>query len=231
MKLNTYVIHYTKLKERKDNIISLFNDNDFNLNFIEEFDKEEITKENIRLFYNPNKELFDSKISPLWDNSIHKFRYLTYPEASCAIKQVLAIKQVSEQENEYALIIEDDVLPKNSNFSKEIENVISNSPKDWDAIFIGEGCGEEFIKFKLNDFQKINDKVYKANHPATNCAEAYILKKSSAQKIYENIIPFQLAFDWELAYIFYKLKMNIYWAIPPIFVQGSKNGTYNTSIQ
>ena len=36
--------------------------------------------------------------------------------------------------------------------------------------------------------------------------------------------------DWELAYIFYKLNMNVYWVYPSIAEQGSKNGMYRSTL-
>jgi GR25 family glycosyltransferase involved in LPS biosynthesis len=229
--MNVFVIHYTKLKERKTKMLDFLSSTNFKYEFITDYDQEEINKENIKLFYLPDEIKFKDKVSPLWDYNFHQFRYLKFPEVSVAIKHILAIKKIAESSEEYGIILEDDALSTTSNLKEKIQEIITNLPNDWDAAFLGEGCGEDFTNFKLKNFQQIHDKIYKANHPATNCAEAYILKKSSAQKIYENIIPFQLPFDWELAYVFYKLKMNIYWAIPQFFAQGSKNGTYNTSIQ
>lgn len=230
-KLKTYIIHYTKLIDRKSYLSSLFKTNEFDITFVEEFDKEALTKENIKQFYYPNKYLHDSKVDPLWDLNLHNFRYLTFPEASCAIKHVLAIKLISDQNEKYGLVLEDDVIPNKENILKNIKEIINSIPDDWDAIFLGEGCGMNFINQKIQNFEKISNNIYKAKHPATNCAEAYILNKKSAKMIYDSIIPFQLAFDWELAYQFFKLNMNIYWVVPPVFVQGSKNGTYKSELQ
>jgi GR25 family glycosyltransferase involved in LPS biosynthesis len=227
--LNINVIHYTKLKDRKNNILNIFKDKDVNLNFIEEYDAEQINKENIKKFYNPDQHEFFEKLK-LW-NYTGDFRYLTLGEISVAIKQITAIHHISNSKSDYELIIEDDIIPFTENFLDDINNSILQIPSDWDAIFIGNGCGENFIQYKLIDAEKINEFVFKPKHPATNCAEAFLLKKHSAKKIYDSILPFQLAFDWELAYHFFKLKMNVYWIHPSIFYQGSISGAYPSSLR
>jgi GR25 family glycosyltransferase involved in LPS biosynthesis len=227
--LNVYTIHYTKLVERKNNILNVFKNKNLNLHFIEEYDAEIIDKNNVKLFYNPNSDIFNQKIK-LWNHS-SGFRYLSYGETSVAIKQILAIKKISEGDSDYGLIIEDDIIPYDNDFLDKIQYHIKNLPDDWDSLFIGSGCGENFIKSKLQDAEKINEFIFKPKHPATNCAEAYLIKKESAKKIYDSIIPFQLAFDWELAYQFYILKMNVYWLYPPLVYQGSISGEYTSSLR
>lgn len=227
--LNVNVIHYTKLIDRKTNILNFFENKKVNLNFIEEYDAEQINKDNIRNFYEPNIDIFNNKVK-LWEQS-SGFRYLSYGETSVAIKQIIAIKKISESDDDYGLIVEDDIIPYRDNFLDIISQNIKNVPNDWDAIFIGNGCGDNFIQHKLKNSQKINDFIFKPSHPATNCAEAYLLKKNSAKKIYKNILPFQLAFDWELAYQFYELNMNVYWIYPSIFYQGSNSGEYKSSLR
>lgn len=228
--MKIYIIHYTKLKERKDNIKKILSGCD-DYKFIESFDKEEISESELQYYYEPNKDKFDQKISPLWDSNHHKFRTLNDAEISCTIKHIIALNEVSKNEEEYSLILEDDAIPTEENFQEKVESLIEKAPDDWDSIFIGAGCGIDFMNQKLKDSYLINDKFVKVPPPSTNCAEAYLIKKESAKKIYESIIPFQLVSDWELAYQFYKLNMNVYWYIPPLFYQGSKSGEYESELR
>ena len=69
------------------------------------------------------------------------------------------------------------------------------------------------------------------DHPATNCAEAYFIKKEAASKIYKKIIPFNMAYDWELAYQIYRLDLKVKWFFPPIFMQGSIRGDYKSELR
>ena len=45
--------------------------------------------------------------------------------------------------------------------------------------------------------------MFKIEHPATNCLEAYIVKKSKVDLILDQLIPFNLIIDWELAHQFF----------------------------
>lgn len=225
--MKIYIVHYTKLKNRKENISSVLNENFCNYEFIEKYDKEDLEN---NIYYFPDSGKFEEK-TKLWKNEIHKFRVLNDAEISCTIKHILAIEKIANQKEDFGLILEDDAIPFENNFSDKIKNIIQNSPKDWDCIFIGAGCGLDFIEQKTRGKPVINDTVVKADHPATNCAESYLLKKESAKKILTYIVPFQLVSDWELAYQFYKLNMNVYWSKNPIFYQGSKNGEYNSTLR
>ena len=66
-------------------------------------------------------------------------------------------------------------------------------------------------------------------HPASNCSESYLIKPFMAKKLLESL-PFNLSYDWELAYQLYKHAASVYWWIPPLISQGSKNGKYQSAI-
>ena len=86
--MKTYIIHYTKLKDRKKNINSFLSNTNFDCEFVEEYDKEVLDG---NLYYLPNEKMFYEKIKHLWDSRAHKFRILNDAEISCTIKHILAI--------------------------------------------------------------------------------------------------------------------------------------------
>ena len=51
-------------------------------------------------------------------------------------------------------------------------------------------------------------------HPASNCAEAYMVKKDAAQILFNELSTFNLSYDWELAYKMYKRNFNVRWLFP-----------------
>ena len=73
--------------------------------------------------------------------------------------------------------------------------------------------------------------MFKIEHPATNCLEAYIVKKSKVDLILDQLIPFNLIIDWELAHQFFIKNMNIYWSKKSIFQQGSKNNLFKSELR
>ncbi len=228
-----FVIHYTKLKERKTAMDLQLMTTGSAYEYIESFDREDLNEEIINKFHRRDKAEHDKKISPLWDVNVHSFRDLTKPEISCAMKHFEALRRISQQCENHGLILEDDAL-LSSNFNNGFNECVENLPNDWDVALIGSGCGEWFIKEKIQDavpvFYNKRIAIFKMPHPSTNCAEAYLVKKEAAEKIYQSVIPFDLAGDWELAYQFFKLALNVYWLVPPIVHQGSKNGRYESSL-
>ena len=224
-----YIIHYTKLKDRYSNVIPFLENFKVPYEFIEDYDQEVLTESILKEFYLADKNKFEEKVNPLWDSNIHKFRVLNLPEISCTIKHLVAIKKLSQECVNFGLILEDDVLFKD-NFNNLYKKYFSETPSDWDAIFLGEGCGVNFQNYKILDSKKVSNNSYLMKHPATNCAEAYILRPQIARKIYESAIPFQLVSDWEIAYQLYKFNAKTYWWYPSIATQGSRTGLYKSTL-
>jgi len=230
-----YIVHYTKLKDRKENILKIFKDEDVILEFIEPYDREDINHKVLNKFYFPDKVSFEAKIAPLWGfgtGNENRFRILNMAEISCTIKHIEAIRRIAEGDEEVGLILEDDALPVSLNFLEDINKILKTSRDSWDAIYLGTGCGLFFINSKLDKgSEKISDELVKVSHPATNCGESYLITKNAAQKLYESVVPFNLVSDWEFAYHFYKLNMEIYWCLNPLFLQGSKNGLFASTLR
>jgi GR25 family glycosyltransferase involved in LPS biosynthesis len=224
-----YIVHYTKLKDRYDSLVPFLENCKIPYEFITDFDQEVLDEKILNNFYNPDKQKFENKIKHLWDSNIHKFRYLNKPEISCTIKHLVAIKKLSQECKNFGLILEDDVLFYD-NFNKNYKTYIEKTPEDWDSIFLGDGCGVNFQNDSILRSKKINDNLFLMPPPATNCAEAYLMKPDIAGKIYDSSVPFQLVSDWELAYQFFKLDAKVYWWYPSLVTQGSRNGKYSSTL-
>jgi len=232
MKLeNIYIIHYSKLTERKESIKKYFDKEYLNLNFIEKYDQEDIiSKKDLPKKYVPDEALFNEKVK-LWGRNSISFNKLNNAEISCEMKHLEALNMISSSNKDFGLILEDDVIPINIEFEKIINNIIRKNI-DWDVLFLGTGIGENFIKSKISIYDKILKRnIVNPTHPATNCAEAYLIKKDAAAKIYKNIQEFNMAWDWELAYSFKELGMKIKWYIPPLFYQGSVSGEFKSALR
>ncbi len=102
---------------------------------------------------------------------------------------------------------------------------------DWDVLFIGQGISKNFILKNIKKRFGFVSKLYDVEHPASNCAESYLIKKDAAKLIFDNILPFNMISDWELAYYFYDLNLKVKWLYPPIFFQGSKSGKYKSELR
>jgi len=219
---NIYVIHYSKLKDRKSKILEQFSQLHSNIKFITEYDQEQLTSDVLDNFYLPSDEDFIKKVSPLWNSNVHRPRILNIAEISCTIKHITALEEIAK--NGDGFIIEDDLIIKDS-FVEEFNKAIDSLPNDWDVVMIGSGCN--MVSENIE-----SDKIlYKKNHPATRCLDSYLVSQSAAKKICSTIKPFQLGADWEVAYHLYLHDMNVYWLEPSPCFQGSKKGVYKSTLR
>jgi len=242
--MKTYIIHYTKLKERKEFMefqlkASGYEDKFGEVSYITECDKEHLDDKTIDFFYEKNPEAYENKIKDLWDSEEFKYRPLNLPEISCTMKHLLAMKKIASDEfSGGGMILEDDCV-FDSKFVVELLNTglfhesianYKNHLKDVDVIFFGEGCGHNFQQIKLSSSNKVTDNIYEVTHPATNCAEAYMISSRAAKKIVKSCSPFHLVSDWEFAYQFAKHNMKVCWYYPSPVRQGSKTGMYQSEL-
>ncbi len=218
-----YIIHYTKLKERKDYIRRLLENFCINHEFIERYDRENISEETLKM-YDSSESVWNQKMGSLWKKE--SYRILKMSEISCTLKHIEAIKKTAES-NQISLIFEDDIQMVDRftyDFARFYEELCLHN---WDAAFIGGGAG---LRIKQK-FIKNNQFCYKVGHPASRCADSYLMTPDAAKKILTSILPFSLPYDFELAYQFWKHSMNVFWAEPIMIGQGSETGAYKSSIR
>ena len=225
-----YIIHYSKLKDRKLYLDNFLDSNFKDFKFITDFDKEKLKIVNVNETYIEDPEVFKEKIFELWKLDNLEYRKLSDAEISCFFKHIQALREAANSKSDFSLILEDDVIPVEK-FAKGYNKMINNlSNLNWDIVFIGSGIGKNFIYKKMGK-KVLFSKPQKVEHPASNCADSYIVKKDIAKKLLTNFTTFHLSYDWELAYQMYKLELNVYWATRPLFKQGSKTGDYASALR
>ena len=109
-------------------------------------------------------------------------------------------------------------------------------PKDFDMLFIGDGCNLHYEKHKLipnkNIYQKCLYPTSWGGDGASRCADSYIISKKCANKLCEYIKKcnkINLPIDWWLNVAARDNDFKIYWAEPTIVTQGSQNGLFRQS--
>jgi GR25 family glycosyltransferase involved in LPS biosynthesis len=223
----TYIIHYTKLVDRRKNLDISLEKLGIRAIYISEYDQEDLSDDIINSFYEWSAEQYSKKLVNLWPGCCP--RRLVLPEISCTIKHLEALKQIANGPDNFGLILEDDVVFCD-NFNYLFQKSIEGTPDNWDAIFFGSGCGEDFIRKSSDKLRQVNKHCFRASHPSTNCAEAYLIKKETANLIVNSAKPFHMVSDWEIAYQLYKFNSIVYWWVPSLIEQGSKNGMYSSTL-
>jgi len=211
--MKIFVIHYKKLTNRKQFILSQFEK--YNISDYEfiEIDRDELNHHNISMFQK------------------------NYDNAAIAISlsHFYAYKQISDKYDN-GLIFEDDVV-LSDNFIEKINNYITELPKDYDMLFIGDGCNLHIEQDKLIPNKYIYEKcLYPTSwggDGAGRCTDSYLVNKECAKTIckYINNLSYKinLPFDWWLNIAARDNKFKVYWSEPTIVTQGTQNGLFLSS--
>ena len=192
-----FIIHYTKLTERKVHMLEELNhwfpNTDYE--FVEDFDQEDLTPEIIEEnFYLEN---FEKRFN----------RKMLRSEMSLCMKYKKAVSYISNSEDgEQFFILEDDVIFKEDplRYIEAMNNLCDSKNINYDCVFLGEA----WIRKGDN-----RDIFGKKEHPATNGLCTVLYKKNSLKKLNallkENKITQPM--DWELNDRFRDLGFQVYW--------------------
>jgi GR25 family glycosyltransferase involved in LPS biosynthesis len=215
-----YVAHYAPLIDRKQNLLKQLD----NYKIEAEWMQEEPSEDEFRAL--TSIDLWDSKFKSMGNANYEPHRQLKKSEFSLCFKHLKIYEDIIKNNIRTSLILEDDVV-FSENFINNFNLNICMTPKDWDFIFIGSGCGLEIDK----KTQREGQVAYKKEHPASKCTDSYVIKLSSAQKLINTLDCFTFPIDFELNYQMFKHNMNVYWWQPPVTKQGSQSGMYRSEIQ
>ncbi len=192
-----FILHYSKLIDRKAHMLEeaekWFGDTPYE--FIESWDQEELNEENI-------KENFDLKAFT------ERFkRDMSRGEMSLCMKYKTILNKISSQEEgELFLILEDDVIFKESllGYIDFIGELCKEEKIEYDCLFMGEAL------IRKGDNRNI---FAKKSYPSTNglCTVLYTREaiKKLDQYLKDNKITQPL--DWQFNDAFEQLQFKVYW--------------------
>jgi len=213
--MKIFVLHYSKLVDRKKHILEQFErEGIIDYEFIEKYDKDEITDQESNLF---------------------DINYVKSSMMSLILKHIYVYKIIAEK-YEHALIFEDDVMVCNK-FIEKLNNYMSQLPENFDMLFIGDGCNLHIENHELISNKNIYEKcLYPTGwggDGASRCSDSYVISKKCANKMCEYIdnlnSKINLQSDWWLNVASRDNNFKVYWAEPTIITQGTQNGLFQTS--
>lgn len=203
-----YVCHWKKLKDRKKEVIEILDEeNILEYEFNEKYDKDDWNIDELKKLY------------PYAFEKTPSGRYLNDSEISLLLKHYDIIRELSNTDIEYALVLEDDVILCD-NFLDYLKRCFDELPKDWDLVWVGSCCN-------LHE-PKIDDRLVYKTERGSRCTHAYLISKTCANKILDNIDQITEAADYAFNFFIKKLNLNNYWVEPPLAIQ---NPNYKTTIQ
>ena len=220
-----YIAHYSPLADRKKRLLSILNEMHSDVEWVEL----EPTTADLSEYYHSDETLWNSRISPIYPISQHRYRPLKRAEISIAYKQIKILEKISFSDDDPGstyIIFEDEILFE-PHFVDSFNAALLVSPRDWDVIFFGSGCDLHVPANQAGD----GIRSYRKDHPASRCADSYIITKEAAERLVTTFKPFVTAYDYELAYHMWKHDLTVYWWEPSLTRQGSQCGVYKSEIQ
>lgn len=213
------VLHYSKLTGRKQHIIRQFEKHGIaDYEFIEKFDKDTITDEECPEF---SQDYVSNRRTEL---SLH-------------LKHLYVYRLMVREYYDEVLVFEDDVILTDG-FIEKLSLYMTQLPKDYDMLFIGDGCNLHIPRNQLIPNQYIYEKCLHetawGGNGAAKCTDSYIISSQCAQKICDYVAgltkKIDLPVDWWLNEVARDLTLKVYWAEPTIVTQGSQNGMFQRTI-
>jgi glycosyl transferase family 25 len=151
------------------------------------------------------------------------------PAVSCAYKHILAYYEVlKSNQGDYSLILEDDIY-LNENFCTSLNNILSElKQRKLENVIVS--LEESSLKYVKGSERKKNVLLYKKSKG--RMAGAYLIDTHSAKSMVTEIEQNKCNYpiDWFHNYCSDKGLIDIYWAHPPVSVQGSLNGKIKSLI-
>lgn len=205
--MKVYIIHYTKLTDRKPVMLGQMRNNGItDFEFIEKCDKEDLTDTEISIF----QDNFNKSLISIFFKHIHAYGEII-------------------RNHDYALILEDDALLQD-NFINILNEYMKQLPEDFDMFFIGSGCNLHIEKEKILPNKFVYEKCL---HPtwwgglgASRCADSYIVSKKCAIAIFNYLMnmteKIDLGMDHWISHVAREKQFKVYWAEPSIVTQGSE---------
>ena len=210
--MKTFIINVSSNEFRRNHMLSVVSAHKCirDYHFIHEGDVDNISQE-IQVKY------FGGELSEL------------RPVVSCAYKHILAYYEISKlHSDECALILEDDIFLYD-NFCFLLREILEEiAHKKMKNFLIS--LEESNLKYVRKSERKEDSLLYKK--PIGRMAGAYLMDTICAQALINEIEnnKCNLAIDWFHNYCAAKGLFDIYWAHPPIAIQGSLNGKIKSLI-
>lgn len=196
------IVHYVKLSDRKDKLNKELEGKGINYNFIDKYDRERLTKENLEKFTNDL-------------NDAYKANFLSHIEC---------YKNLLESKYSYTLILEDDSIPKPKFYSK-VNRYLKQLPKNFDLFYISDGKSKfnipiyKKIPFK-NVYIKKNNYTKWGGHGASKFADGYFVSRNCAEKLFNEFnkkdYKVNTSIDWWKNEMIQSHALNVYWGEPTL---------------
>ena len=203
----TYIIHVSDDYERKEHMNSQLEGKDLDVEFILEGDKKDLSEEVLSAYFTG------------WRKNVSN-------STSCVYKHILAYEKIVENNDDYALILEDDIVFYRG-FSEYLQKFINEIKTDGLHNYIVSLEDSMLVYVKRSE--RIHNK-YLYPKDRGRYAGAYLIDYAAANNILQLIKneKCSIPMDWYHDECAKNEVLNIYWSQPTIAVQNSHTGSMAT---
>jgi GR25 family glycosyltransferase involved in LPS biosynthesis len=202
MKIKYYIVHGID-SSRKERMIC-------------EFEKANIPIDNVLWMLKPNRDDITDKLKNEVTKPNANANILTNSLISCTYKHYLIMKDIVENQYDYAVIFEDNIFftlnDADSRIKLYIEQLNSFYP-DWDILY--DSNYRDYTEQSLIPGIFVYPKDATVDG-GTRVAQCYLITQKCAKKYLDNYLPFDNAPDHWMNYLNKTLNINVFWSQPPM---------------
>jgi GR25 family glycosyltransferase involved in LPS biosynthesis len=144
---------------------------------------------------------------------------------------ITAIKKGIVANSTWILVLEDDAVPSEGAFDQIGDLVKGIKPVN---TWVNLNSGAGLLRTK-SDKKPDRYGLFEVKPASTRCAVAYLITRDLAIKMVELIdqhgVPNWLPIDFIYQALLRKSKAKAYWQDPPLFIQGSEDGSYKSTFE
>ena len=199
------------------------------LNFSQNSFWEELSHEIINQFYDVDVESRRKELI-VTEQIDYAPKNISLADIAVSISHLLIWKHVIKRNHKQVLILEDDILFFRDSIQK-LKNIIEVLPNDFDLVSLEDGAGMHATMF--GHTLRPDKLLYDIPTGRMRCCGAYII----SGKACANICKWHQQKKWTLEIdhvldLYGKLGLlNVYWAEPCVFTQGSQRNVYSSGVQ
>ena len=194
--IKAYVINLDYRLDRKISFCNSYNLKNIEYEIVKAIDKKNIIPD-ILLANNILGKIGYNNLSLKIRNNHYQFNDVG--AIGCYLSHIKTWEKIIEDNVDYGIIYEDDIEINKKINEEIIYNYIKNLPKDWDILLLNKN------RIKGKQYKK---NIYKIERFI--CTHSYIIKKTSINKIINNIYPINQQIDFKLSILAKKKIINIY---------------------
>lgn len=190
------------------------------MQIIEDYDPEVIDSETVQQYVNYT-QLQDSSLS-IYNQC---FKNLHVQQLSNALKHAKAIELAAKNPSEDINIVLEDDLIFEERMCISIEKIVRKLDIDFDLVFLGLPTNKE-VKNKTDVAFQNTSEVFKI----IPYCDSYIVSNRAAKMMIDKYRPIKFLNNIQLSYMIDSLKLKSQLVVPNIFMDGTKYGTYISSL-